>query len=123
MYYAYQLELFCFYSPCDALYESGALLEDHLHSVLELIVRDDPVIVFVDLRHDLIPHLLTALGNMAAPKDKPELFLAHLAVAISIKHAEGALKILSGQELFLLESSCNKLSVVNASIAISIGRS
>ena len=109
-----------FYSPF-TLYESGALLENHLHSVLELIVRDDPVIVFVDLRHDLIPHLLTALGNMATPEDKSELFLAHLAVAISIKHAEGGLKILSRQELFLLESSCNKLSVVNASIAISIG--
>ena len=123
MYYAYQLELFCFYSPCTALNESGALLENHLHSLLELIVRDDPVIVFVDLRHDLIPHLLTALGNVATPKDKSELLLAHLAIAISIKHAEGTLKILSGQELFLLERSCNKLSIVNASIAISIGRS
>ena len=84
-----------FYSPCDALNESGALLENHLHGVLELIVRDDPVLVPVDFCHDLIPHLFTALRNMAAAKYKLELLLAHLAIAIRIKHAEGALKILA----------------------------
>ena len=84
-----------FYSPCDALYESGALLENHLHGVLELIERDDPILVPVDFCHDLIPDLLTALGNMATAKYKLELLLAHLAIAISIKHAEGALKILA----------------------------
>ena len=84
-----------FYSPCDALDESGALLENHLHGVLKLIERDDPVLVPVDFCHDLIPHLLSSLRYMATAKYKLELLFAHLAIAISIKHAEGALKILA----------------------------
>ena len=84
-----------FYSPCDALDESGALLENHLHGVLELIERDDAILVPVDFCHDFIPDLLSSLRHMAPAKYELELLLAHLAIAISIKHAEGTLKILA----------------------------
>ena len=92
-----QLALPSFNSPLSALYKSGALLENYFHRVLKFVVRDDPVIVLVDLSHDFIPNLFTTLRYVATAKDKPQLVLAYLAIAISIKHAEGALKVLTGQ--------------------------
>ena len=111
-----------FYSPLGALCESGALLKNFFHGDLEFLELDEAVLVLVDFSHDLVPYLLTALGNMASSKDKPELLLGHSAIVICIKHAEGALKILSGEEQVLLEGSCNKLGVVNASISICVCR-
>ena len=100
--------------------ERGALLQYDFHGAFKLVKRDDAIVVFVDLTHDLVPDLLAALRNVSTTEDLLQLFLAHSAVAVDIKHAEGSFEILARQKHVFLESCRDELSVVDATISVRI---
>ena len=96
------------------------MLDDSLHTGLKFLKGDLAVLVLINLSHDLIPDLLTALVHMTATKDCLQLFFTNRTVTISIKHPEGPHQIVTREEQVLLECGGNELRVVYRAIAIQV---
>ena len=101
-------------------HESGTLIEDIEHSVLELIVADQTVTVHVDFGHDLLPDSLVFGSNRSSVEHFFDLVTSDTAITISIKESEGLFQIGLSDQLLSIVGCREELRVVNVAVLVSI---
>ena len=101
-------------------HESGTLVEDVEHSVLELIVADQTVTVHINFSHDLFPDGLIFGCNCSSVEHLLDLFTSDTAITISIKESEGLFEIRLSDQLLSIVGCREELRVVDVAVLVSI---
>ena len=105
---------------CLCSHESGTLVQDVEHRVLELIVADQAVPIHVNLGHDLLPDSLVFGSNCSSTEHLLDLFTRDTAVTIGIKESEGLFEIGLGDQLLPIVGRREELRVVDVAVLVSI---
>ena len=99
----------------------GASVEDVEHALLELLIRDNTIVVSINIIHDISPDFLPLLeADCATTKHSLKLILADPTIAILIEDLECLLEVWFGEQLDFVECRCDKLRVVHVTVAIAV---
>ena len=74
--------------------ESSALVDHFEHVLLEFVVRDESVLVLVDLSHDIFPEVSLAVSSSLICEHFLKLLGADGTISVCVKHIEGATNVI-----------------------------
>ena len=93
-----------------------------MHSTFELFKRDHPIVVRVDVLHDLQPHLLVLVeADRARTKRLLQLGPRDATIAVCVENFESRLQVGLGEEFCRVDRRRDELSVVNVPISVHVG--